>query len=73
MSRTIFYIYRVCLKEVLLSQSHSNKKDKNLDGDLEKTSLPENLLKGEFLEIIIALSLKGEPHSKLKERCQRHI
>lgn len=70
-SRAIFYIYRVCLKEVLLSQSHRSKKDKNLDGNLGKPSLPAKPLEEAFLEIIIAPSLKGEPLSKLKGRVQR--
>lgn len=54
-SRAIFYIYRVCLKEVLLSQSHSDKKDKNLDGNLEKTSLPGNTLKEIFWKLFLLL------------------
>lgn len=54
-SRAIFYIYRVCLKEVLLSQSHSSKKDKNLDGHLGKTSQPTNPLKESFWKSLLLL------------------
>lgn len=53
---------------MLLSQSHSNKKDTNLDRDLEKTSLPANPVRETFWT-----SLSFLPASKLKGRVQRHI
>jgi len=60
---------------MLLSQSHSKKRDMNLDGKLtwRKPHCQQTLRGEELLGVILAPSLEREPHSTLKGRVQRHV